>query len=148
MSLFPIFFFGTISAFSLYYGEYGVRSFLPNGVFLPCDHGLDFFTSAYVRIQSKSINQSFRGETHSYCTLTLMTMCVCVWCCVAIPFILDVKRAEDIYQPGSHRRKVKQEEGQTEHLPSAVPALNFLARRIQPFLSLVDREVEFCVLTN
>ena len=30
---------------------------------------------------------------------------------------------------------------------SAVLALIFLARRIQPFLSLVDREVEFCVLT-
>ena len=30
---------------------------------------------------------------------------------------------------------------------SAVRALIFLARRIQPFLSLVDREVEFCVLT-
>ena len=30
---------------------------------------------------------------------------------------------------------------------SAVHALIFLARRIQPFLSLVDREVEFCVLT-
>ena len=33
------------------------------------------------------------------------------------------------------------------HLLSAVLALIFLARRIQPFLSLVDREVEFCVLT-
>ena len=45
---------------------------------------------------------------------------------------------------------VTQEEGHTEfviHLPSAVHALMFLARRIQPFLSLVDREVEFCVLT-
>ena len=31
----------TISAFSLY-GEYVVRSFLPNGFILPCDHGLDF----------------------------------------------------------------------------------------------------------
>ena len=31
----------TIAAFSLY-GEYVVRSFLPNCVFLPCDHGLDF----------------------------------------------------------------------------------------------------------
>ena len=43
---------------------------------------------------------------------------------------------------------VTQEEGHTEfliHLPSAVLALIFLARRIQPFLSLVDREVEFCV---
>ena len=33
------------------------------------------------------------------------------------------------------------------HLLSAVRALIFLARRIKPFLSLVDREVEFCVLT-
>ena len=33
------------------------------------------------------------------------------------------------------------------HLPSAVHAFIFLARRIQPFLSLVDREVELCVLT-
>ena len=40
MSLFPSI-FCTISAFFLY-GEYDVRSFLPNGVFLPCDHGLDF----------------------------------------------------------------------------------------------------------
>ena len=29
-------------------------------------------------------------------------------------------------------------------LPSAVLALIFIARRIEPFLSLVDREVEFC----
>ena len=40
---------------------------------------------------------------------------------------------------------VTQEEGHTGfliHLLSAVHALIFLARRIQPFLSLVDREVE------
>ena len=46
---------------------------------------------------------------------------------------------------------VTQEEGHTGfliHLPSAVRALIFVARMIQPFLSLVDREVEFCVLTN
>ena len=46
---------------------------------------------------------------------------------------------------------VTQEEDHTGfliHLLSAVPAfLVFLARRVQPFLSLVDREVEFCVLT-
>ena len=45
---------------------------------------------------------------------------------------------------------VTQEEGHTGfiiHLLSAVRALAFLARRIQPFLSLVDREVELCVLT-
>ena len=34
--------FCTISALSLY-GENAItRSFLPNGVFLPCDHGLEF----------------------------------------------------------------------------------------------------------
>ena len=44
---------------------------------------------------------------------------------------------------------VTQEGGHTiflTHLPPAVHSLIFLARRIQPFLSLVDREVEFCVL--
>ena len=43
---------------------------------------------------------------------------------------------------------VTQEEGHTGfliHLLSAVHALIFIARRIQPFLSLVDREVEFCI---
>ena len=61
---------------------------------------------------------------------------VCV--CVVIPFILD-DRLVDI--PAG----VALEEGHTGflHLPSAVLALIFLARRIQPFLSLVDREVEF-----
>ena len=46
--------------------------------------------------------------------------------------------------------RVTQEEGHTGfliHLLSAVRAFVFLTRRIQPFLSLVDREVEFCVLT-
>ena len=45
---------------------------------------------------------------------------------------------------------VAQEEARTGflvHLLSAVLALIFLARRIQPFLSLVDHEDEFCVLT-
>ena len=41
---------------------------------------------------------------------------------------------------------VTQEEGLTGQV-SAVRALIFLAKRIQPFLSLVDREIEFCVLT-
>ena len=45
---------------------------------------------------------------------------------------------------------VTQEEGHTKflHLPSAVLTLIFIAGRIQPFLSLVDREVEFCVPAN
>ena len=42
---------------------------------------------------------------------------------------------------------VTQEEGHTGflHLPSAVLLLIFFARRIQPFLSFVDCDVEFCV---
>ena len=40
MSLFPSI-VCTFAVFSLY-GEYAVRSFLPNGVFLPCDPGLDY----------------------------------------------------------------------------------------------------------
>ena len=45
---------------------------------------------------------------------------------------------------------VTQEEGHTRflHLSSAVLAFIFLAKRIQLFLSFVDREVEFCVITN
>ena len=46
---------------------------------------------------------------------------------------------------------VTQEEGHTGFLIlllSAVRAFIFLARRIQPFLSLVDREVEFLCTTN
>ena len=60
MSLFPSI-FCTISAFSLY-GEYVVRSFLPDGVFLPCDHGLDFF---YISLCDNSINQSIIVEERS-----------------------------------------------------------------------------------
>ena len=76
-----------------------------------------------------------------YSTMQYSTMCVCVFS--SHPFwtssSLDVPAG------------VTQEEGHTGfliHLPSAVRALIFVARRIQPFLSLVDREVEFCVLTN
>ena len=61
-------------------------------------------------------------------------------------FILDIKFVGRCCLPAG----VTQEEGHTGffvHLLSAVRALVFLARRIQPFLSLVDREVEFCVLT-
>ena len=63
--------------------------------------------------------------------------------CVVIPFILDVRLMD---APAG----VAQEEGHTEflHLPFAVIAFIFIARRIQPSLSLVDREVEFCVPTN
>ena len=63
--------------------------------------------------------------------------------CVIIPFILNVRRVDAT-------AGVTQEEGHTGFLdlPPAVLALIFIARRIQPSLSLVDREVEFCVPTN
>ena len=43
-------------------------------------------------------------------------------------------------------RLVDSPAGVTHNLPSAVLTLIFIARRIQPSLSLVVREVEFCVL--
>ena len=67
-----------------------------------------------------------------------------VWCVLLCDhFILDV-RLLDV------RAGVTQEESHTGflHLPSAVLASIFIAKRIQPLLSLVDRDVEFCVSTN
>ena len=62
--------------------------------------------------------------------------------CVIIPFILDVRFVD---APAGVTQ-----EGHTGflHLLSAMVAFIFLTRRIQPFLSLVDREVEFCVLSD
>ena len=63
--------------------------------------------------------------------------------CVFFPFILDVRlvgRTSRGHTGGGCT-------GLLIHLPSAVLALIFLARMIQPVLSLVDREVEFFVLT-
>ena len=59
-----------------------------------------------------------------------MILSVCVFMCVS----------SHLFWPAT------QEEGHTVflHLPSAVLALVFFARKIQPFLSLDDREVEFC----
>ena len=67
----------------------------------------------------------------------------CVFLCVVVSSILDVRL---VGVPAG----VTQEEGHTGfiQLSSAVIALTFLVREIQPFLSLVDREVEFCALTK
>ena len=62
---------------------------------------------------------------------------MCVLCVLSVRFV-DVPA------------EVTQEEGHTRflHLPSAALAFIFSReRRIQPFLSVVDHEVEFCVLT-
>ena len=63
--------------------------------------------------------------------------CVCV--CVFFPFILDIKFVG---------RTSRDHRGFFIHLPSAVRASIFLARRIQPFRSLVDRDVDFFMYYN
>ena len=77
------------------------------------------------------------------CVCAFIKLCVSVCVRVVIRFILDVRFVD---APAG----VTREEGHTGflHLPSAVLALIFLARRIQPSLSLVDHEVEFCVPAN
>ena len=52
-------YFCTIILVSSLYGEYVVRFFLPDGVFLPCDHGLDFLYQL-MRGFNQSINQPTR----------------------------------------------------------------------------------------
>ena len=79
----------------------------------------------------------------------LYNMCVCCIICVCTSMFYNMFMCvlsshllwtSDLWthQPGSHRRKVTQEEGHTGflHLPSAVLASIFIARRIQhPFPS-------------
>ena len=74
-------------------------------------------------------------QSRSFAPASPYYVCVCVF----FPSILDIKFVG---------RTSRGHTGFLIHLPSAVRALIFVARRIQPFLSLVDREVEFCVLTN
>ena len=71
-------------------------------------------------------------------------VCVCV--CVCFLPVQSVHQVRWTYQLGSGRRRYHTT-GFLIHPLSAVRALIFLARRIQPFLFLADREVEFCVLT-
>ena len=86
-----------------------------------------------------SLSHIFTIGTVLYCTVLyiagLATVCVCV--CVFFPFILDIKFVG---------RTSRGHTGFLIHLLSAVRALISLARKIQPFLSLVGREVEFYVL--
>ena len=86
----------------------------------------------------------FASLSHTHCWYEVGMLkvpavsCVCVFSSHSFWTSMDVPAG------------VTQEEGNTGfsiHLLSAVLALIFLARRIQPFLSLIDREVEFCVLT-
>ena len=57
--------------------EYLVRSFLPNGVFQPCDHGLDFLHQLiYMRIQSinQSINQRYYQVDYIPCLVVVVVL--------------------------------------------------------------------------
>ena len=87
-------------------------------------------------------SDQYQGKGTLFCTccgsLNCSYVCVCVFSSHSFWTSTDVPAG------------VTQEEGHTGfliHLLSAVRAFIFLARRIQPFLSRVDRDVEFCVLT-
>ena len=97
----------------------------------------------YTSILLYNIINCHAGVSHKYIAssfIIFFTCIMCVFCSRSFwtSISLDVPAG------------VTQEEGHTGfliHLLSTVRALLFLARRIQPFISLVDREVEFCVLT-
>ena len=67
--------------------------------------------------------------------------------CTLYPVPCTLYQVRWTYQPGSHRRKVTQDFS-SPFLLRSVRALIFLARRIQPFLSFVDGEVELIVLLS
>ena len=74
--------------------------------------------------------------------ILVTNLCVCV--CVFSSHSFWTSGSLDVPAGVTH------EEGHTGffiRLPSAVRALIFLARGVRSFLSLVDREVKFCVLT-
>ena len=88
-----------------------------------------------------------------YVFIELHKMYVCMYLCMYVGMCVCVFSSHPFWTSSSLDvpAGVTQEEGHTGfliHLPSAVRALIFVARRIQPLLSLVDREVECCVLTN
>ena len=74
----------------------------------------------------------------------MCVLCVCVF--PVLSSLLFWTSGLWTYQPGSRRRKATQDFSYT-FLLRCMPFFIFLARRIQPFLSLVDRKVECCVLT-
>ena len=92
---------------------------------------------------NSTVNSKKRYKTPHVRTVQVQycSECVCVCVFSSHPFWTSMDVPAGVTQEKGHT-------GFLIHLPSAVRALIFVARRIQPFLSLVDREVEFCVLTN
>ena len=88
-----------------------------------------------LKVPAVYIEERLNEGPRLQCIYCRPVMCVCVF----FLFILDIKFVG---------RTSRGHTGFLIHLLSAVRALIFLARRIQPFLSLVDREVEFCALNN
>ena len=101
---------------------------------------VDFDTTYVQHMRCDSHCRNLHRYRHLAQSLVLLIYGTIV---VVLPLILDVRLVDS---PAG----ATQEEGHTGflHLPSVVLALTLIARRIQPSLSLVDREVEFRVLTN
>ena len=91
---------------------------------------------AYLKKDQNTPSNLLLYSTIQCSTIVIVILCVCV-CFLPIHSGHQVRWT---YTSRGHT-------GFLIHLLSAVRALIFLARRIQPFLSLVDCEVEFCVLT-
>ena len=103
--------------------------------------GIPYQVRAKTLIIDMSMNMLIKYKSYQVSINTIYSVCVCF-----LP-IHSFWTSSSLDAPAG----VTQEEGHTGfliHLLSAVRAFIFLARRIQPFLSLVDREVEFCVLTT
>ena len=83
------------------------------------------------------------AEREGLSTHTCVCVCVCV--CAFLPFILEVK-----FVGCTSRGHTGGRSHRISHPPSFCGACLYFsrARRIQPFLSLVDREVEFSILKN
>ena len=107
---------------------------------------LDMHPAHHIHMQNKISNTRAREEhlltqgVGLHPPVQAAIECVCVCC-------------HPIYsgrQTCGRTAGVTQEEGHTgfSHLPSVMLALIFIARRVQPSLSLVDREVEVCVPMN
>ena len=102
-------------------------------------------SGAYLRSTQENNYSGIKYTVSSVCVFSSHSF----WTSSSLDVAAGVTQEEGHTGGRSHRRKVTQEEGHTGfliHLLSAVRALIFLARRIQPFLSLVDCEVEFRVL--
>ena len=101
-----------------------------------------FLVSVLVSLHGDYIGNPF-NTTWSFCPCSqcsyLNDVCVCVFSSHSFWTSSSLDVPAGVTQEGHT--------GFFTHLLSAVRALIFLGRRIQPFLSLVDREVEFCVLT-